>query len=123
MHCTITTGSVMATDKEIIMKTTIPKLRRTLRKVIKEVAYDSSRDQEHLQGLEDWIFQATEDEMEESYDRTIDSYLEACLDDGETIDREQVAAYLEELLENSDGVDMEGELVIHLDALEDRDEP
>ena len=105
------------------MKTTIPKLRRTLRKVIKEMAYDSSRDQEHLKGLEDWIFQATEDEMEESYDRTIDSYLEACLDDGETIDREQVAAYLEELLENSDGVDMEGELVIHLDALEDRDEP
>ena len=102
------------------MRTTIPKLRRTLRKVIKEMAYDSSRDQEHLKGLEDWIFQATEDGMEESYDRTIDSYLEACFDDGETIDREQVAAYLEELLQNSDGVDMEGELVIHLDALEGR---
>ena len=103
------------------MRTTIPKLRRTVRRVIKEMAFDSSRDQEHLKGLEDWIFQATEDEMEESYDGTIDSYLEACLDDGETIDRAKVEEYLEELLENSDGVDMEGDLVIHIDALEDRE--
>ena len=101
------------------MRTTISKLRRTLRKVIKE-SFDSDRDQMHLKDLEAWIFQATEDGMEESYDRTIDSYLEACFDDGETIDRQNVEFYLEELLQNNGGVDLEGELVIHLDALEGR---
>ena len=105
------------------MRTTIPKLRRTVRRVIKEMAFDSDRDHKHLKDLEDWIFQATEDEMEEDYDTTVASYLEACLDDCETIDENEVMAYLDELLENSDGVDLEGDLVIHIDALEDRDEP
>ena len=103
------------------MKTTIPKLRRTVRRVIKEMAYDSDRDHKHLKDLEDWIFQATEDEMEEDYDTTVASYLEACLDDGETIDENEVMAYLDELLENSDGVDLEGDLVIHTDALDGRE--
>ena len=103
------------------MRTTIPKLRRTVRRVIKEMAYDADRDQKHLKDLEDWIFQATEDEMEEDYDTTVASYLEACLDDGETIDENQVMAYLDELLENSDGVDLEGDLVIHIDALDARE--
>ena len=108
------------------MKTTLPKLRRTLRKVIKEMAFDSSRDQEHLKGLEDWIFNATEEGMEESYDTTIDSYLEACLDDGETIDRQKVEDYLEELLYPSDNteavIEMDGDLVIHLNADRDDDD-
>ena len=85
------------------------------------MAYDSDRDHKHLEDLEDWIFQATEDGMEENYDTTVASYLEACLDDGETIDENEVMAYLDELLEKSDGVDLEGDLVIHIDALASRD--
>ena len=110
-----------APDGVLRMSATRLSLRRTLKRVLREMAYDADRDQKHLKDLEDWIFQATEDEMEEDYDTTVASYLEACLDDGETIDENEVMAYLDELLENSDGVDLEGDLVIHIDALDARD--
>ena len=104
------------------MKTTIPKLRRTLRKVIKEMAYDSDRDQEHLAGLKDWITQATEDGMEEDYDTTRDSYYEACMDDGDTISVQQVEAYLDELLANDGDIDEYGDMIINVDLYEAMEE-
>lgn len=102
------------------MKTTIPKLRRILREVIKE-SFDSQQDQEHLSGLEKWIFQSTEEGMEESYEDTIESYMDACEEDGNPISKEKAEDYLEELLYPSNPeveavIEMEGDLVVHLDA-------
>ena len=71
------------------MKTTIPKLRRIIRKTLTEAT--AGLDQRHLEELADWITTASEDGMEEDYDTTVASYMEACADDGDPVTQEFVA--------------------------------
>ena len=114
-------GSVTDTDKEIIMKTTIPKLRRIIRKTLSESLNSNGLDQRHLDDLADWISQASEDGMEEDYDTTVASYMEACADDGDPVTQEFVEAHLEHILDNHESIDRLGDLIVDTDVQEDED--
>ncbi len=101
------------------MKTTIPKLRRIIRKTLTESEYKDWIDQKHLSELADWITQASEDGMEEDYDATVASYMEACADDGDPVTREFVEDHLDELLENHDSIDDVGGLICDPDVMDE----
>ena len=104
------------------MKTTIPKLRRIIRKTLSEGLNSKGLDPKHTADLKDWITQATEDGMEESYDTTVDSYLEACMDEGDTITREEVVDHLEDLLQNDGEIEDYGDLIINADLYDEMEE-
>ena len=59
------------------MKITIPKLRRIIRKTLAEGLNSKGLHPKHTRDLEDWISQASEDGMEETYEGTVASYMEA----------------------------------------------
>lgn len=104
------------------MKTTIPKLRRIIRKTLNESLNSDGLDQKHLDDLADWITQATEDGMEEDYDTTVASYMEACADDGDPVSQEFVEDHLEYLLDNHDSIDRLGDLIVDTELIDDEDD-
>ena len=104
------------------MKTTIPKLRRIVRKTLVESLNANGIDQKHLGDLKDWITQATEDGMEEDYDTTVASYMEACADDGDPVTQQFVEAHLEELLMNDGEIDDYGGDIINVDLYDEMEE-
>ena len=103
------------------MKTTIPKLRRIIRKTLTESEYKDSIDERHLTDVADWITQASEDGMEEDYGTTVASYMEACADEGDPVTQEFVEDHLDEILENHDSIEEVGGLICDPDAQEDED--
>ena len=103
------------------MRTTVSKLRRIIRKTLSEGLNSKGLDPKHTADLKDWITQATEDGMEESFDTTVDSYLEACMDDGDTITREEVVEHLEDLLLNDGEIEDYGDLIINADIYDDEE--
>ena len=104
------------------MKTTIPKLRRIIRKTLSEGLNSKGLDPKHTADLKDWITQATEDGMEEDYDTTVDSYLEACMDEGDTITRDEVIEHLEDLLQNDGEIEDYGDLIVNADLYDEIEE-
>ena len=98
------------------MKTTIPKLRRIIRKTLSEGLNSKGLDPKHTRDLEDWISQASEDGMEESYEGTVASYMEACADDGDPVSQEFVEAHLDDILENHPSIEQQGGLVVDPDV-------
>lgn len=94
------------------MKTTIPKLRRIVRKALTESLNSNGLDPRHLEELADWISQASEDGMEEDYDTTVASYMEACADEGDPVTQEFVERHLDDILENHDTIEDAGGLII-----------
>ena len=104
------------------MKTTIPKLRRIVRKTLKESLNANGMDPVHLSGLKDWITQATEDGMEEDYETTVASYMEACADEGDPVTQEFVEDHLEELLNNDGEIEDYGGLIINADLYDEMEE-
>ena len=103
------------------MKTTMPKLRRIIRKTLSESLDANGLDQKHLDDLADWITQASEDGMEEDYDTTVASYMEACADDGDPVSQEFVEDHLEHILDNHESIDRLGDLIVNT-AVTDDDE-
>ena len=99
------------------MKTTIPKLRRIIRKTLTEAT--AGLDQRHLEELADWITTASEDGMEEDYDTTVASYMEACADDGDPVTQEFVESHLNDILENHDSIDDIGGLICDPDVMDE----
>ena len=99
------------------MKTTIPKLRRIIRKTLTESI--GGLDQRHLEDLADWITTASEDGMEEDYATTVASYMEACADDGDPVTQEFVEAHLDDILENHDSIDDVGGLICDPDVMDE----
>ena len=122
MLCIITIGLATDTDKEIIMKTTIPKLRKMIRKTLAESLNSDGLDQKHLDDLADWITQASEDGMEEDYDTTVASYMEACADDGDPVTQEFVEAHLDNILDNHESIENLGGSIVDYDVIDDEDE-
>ena len=53
--------------------------------------------------------------MEESYDTTVASYMEACADDNDPVTQEFVEAHLDELLDNHPSIEMQGDMVVDPD--------
>ena len=101
------------------MKTTMPKLRRIIRKSLSESLDANGLNQKHLDDLADWITQASEDGMEEDYDTTVASYMEACADDGDPVTQEFVEDHLEHILDNHDSIDRLGDLIVDTDAIDE----
>lgn len=93
------------------MKTTMPKLRRIVRKALTESLNSNGLDPRHLEELADWISQASEDGMEEDYDTTVASYMEACVDEGDPVTQEFVERHLDDILENHDTIEDAGGLI------------
>ena len=60
--------------------------------------------------------------MEESYDTTVDSYLEACMDEGDPITREEVVDHLDDLLQNDGEIEDYGDLIINVDLYDEMEE-
>ena len=98
------------------MKTTIPKLRRIIRTTLSEALNKNGLDQKHLDDLEDWISQASADGMEEDYDTTVASYMEACADDGDPVTQEFVEGHLDEILKNHDSIEDAGGYITNYDV-------
>ena len=104
------------------MKTTIPKLRKMIRKTMAESLNSDGLDQKHLDDLADWITQASEDGMEEDYDTTVASYMEACADDGDPVTQEFVEAHLDNILDNHESIENLGGSIVDYDVIDDEDE-
>ncbi len=100
------------------MKITKQKLRRIIRRTLTESEYKDWIDQRHLDDLANWITQASEDGMEEDYDTTVASYMEACADDGDPVTQEFVEDHLDEILENHDSIDVIGGLICDPDVMD-----
>jgi len=100
------------------MKLTIPKLRKTIRAVIKETYKNSSgrpsQELSGLQGLKDWIEMNEDMGQPEEYLGTIESYVEAVNDDNTVPNTtfNQVRNDLEELLKRGEGVEDNGLVVL-----------
>ena len=108
------------------MRITRQKLRRILRKTLSESLNANGStyrrdgiDQRHLDDLAGWISQASEDGMEEDYDTTVASYMEACDDDGDPVTQEFVEAHLDEILENHDSIEDVGGLICDPEVMEE----
>ena len=104
------------------MRTTVPKLRRMIRRTISEAMNSRGLDSKHLEDLTDWITQATEDGMEEDYDTTVASYMEACADDGDPVTQEFVEEHLDAILaDDNNSIEDSGGLIVNYDV-EDSEE-
>ena len=103
-----------------MMKTTIPKLRRIVRKTLIESLNSNGLDPKHLEDLAEWISINSEAGMEEPYDAMIYSYIEACADSQppEIVDYDFVAAHLDDILENHDSIEDIGGLITDPEAQE-----
>lgn len=101
------------------MRTTIPKLRRIIRKTLTEAT--GGLDQEHLKDLANWISRATEDGEEADYDATVDSYMTACAEEGSPVTQEFVEEHLDNILDEHESIVDEGGLVLDLDYMDDED--
>ena len=103
------------------MRTTIPKLRRIIRKTLTESMDARGLNQKHLDDLADWITQASEDGMEEDYETTIYSYIEACADSSppEIVDYDFVSMHLDDILERHDSIDDVGGLICDPDVMDE----
>ena len=101
------------------MRITRQKLRRIIRKTLSESLNANGLDQRHLDDLADWISQASEDGMEEDYDTTVASYMEACADDGDPVTKEFVEDHLDDILENHDSIEDVGGLICDPEVMEE----
>ena len=105
------------------MRTTIPKLRRMIRKTLTESLNADGLDPKHLEELAEWIAINSEDGMEQGYEETINSYIEAHKDDtGETVSYEFVERHLDNILDKHPSIVDEGGFVIDLEALDSDEE-
>ena len=106
------------------MKTTIPKLRRMIRKTLTEALNKDGLDPNHLEDLAEWIAINTEAGMEQGKEETINSYIEACADSRppEIVDYEFVAAHLDSIIDKHPSIVDEGGFVIDLEARDSEEE-
>ena len=103
------------------MKTTIPKLRRIIRQTLAESLNANGLDQNHLDGLADWVSINSENGMEQNYDETIRTYIEACADDGEVVSYEFVERHLDHIIDKHPSIVDEGGFVLDLETRDDID--
>ena len=94
------------------MKTTIPKLRKTIRTVIKET-YINNYGLSGLEGLKDWIEILEDSGQSEEYLGTIESYVEAVNDDNTVPNTtfNQARKDLEQLLKTGEVIEDNGLVV------------
>ena len=60
--------------------------------------------------------------MEEDYETTVASYMEACADEGDPVTQEFVEDHLEELLNNDGEIEDYGDLIINADLYDEMEE-
>lgn len=95
------------------MKTTIAKLRRTIRKTLAEALNSRGLDPRHLKELAEWVSINTEMGQEEDYDGTVASYMEACADDGDPVTQEFVEEHLDAVLQDDNNtIESSGGLIV-----------
>ena len=93
------------------MKTTMPKLRRMIRKTLTESLNANGLDPRHLEELAEWISINTEMGQEEDFDGTVASYMEACADDGDPVSQQFVEDHLNHILKTHDTIEDAGGLI------------
>ena len=104
------------------MKTTIPKLRRMIRKTLAEALNSDGLDPKHLKELAEWISINSEEGMEQGYEETIHSYIDACKDDGEAVSYEFVERHLDSILDKHPSIVYDDPFVLDLEARDSEEE-
>ena len=104
------------------MKTTIPKLRRIVRKTLIESLNANGLNPKHLKELAEWIEINSDEGMEQGYEETIHSYIDACKDDGEAVSYEFVERHLDHIIDKHPSIVDEGGFVIDLEARDSEEE-